>query len=259
MCAFLLTIPVFGLAQDNNPPTPQTTPSSDQAAATQEKASTTAKPGQKKEADEEVPPGRKPKRAEVAAAPSESTPTTKPNEKKPADPLSSADTYKGLRLRNIGPAFVSGRVTSLAVNPFNRAQYYIGVASGGVWKTDNDGLTWNPVFQNEGSFSIGDVKLDPHDPAIVWAGTGENNSQRSVDYGDGVYKSEDGGKSWTNVGLKHSEHIGRIAISPKDSNTVFVASEGPLWSPGGDRGLYKTTDGGKTWKKVLNVSENTGF
>jgi photosystem II stability/assembly factor-like uncharacterized protein len=251
-------IATLGLAQDI-PPTPQITPSSDQAAATQERASTTAKPGQKKEADEEVPAGRRPKRAGAAAAPSESTAATKPSEKKPADPLTSADTYKGLRLRSIGPAFVSGRVNSLAVNPFNRAQYYVGVASGGVWKTDNAGLTWNPVFQNEGSFSIGDVKLDPHDPAVIWVGTGENNSQRSVDYGDGVYKSEDGGKSWTNVGVKHSEHIGRIAISPKDSNTVFVAAEGPLWSPGGDRGLYKTTDGGKTWKKVLNVSENTGF
>lgn len=233
VCVFVFLIASLGLAQDNTPPVPQATPSSDQAAAAQEKSSTTAK--------------------------GEGDKTANPSAKKPADPLTSPDTYKGLRLRNIGPAFVSGRVTSLAVNPFNRAQYYVGVASGGVWKTDNDGLTWNPVFQNEGSFSIGDVKLDPRDPSVVWVGTGENNSQRSVDYGDGVYKSEDGGKSWTNVGLKHSEHIGRIAISPKDGNTVFVASEGPLWSPGGDRGLYKTTDGGKTWKKVLNVSENTGF
>lgn len=247
----------IALSQDV-PPTPQTTPSSDQAAATQEKASTTAKPGQKKEGDEDVPTGRKPKRGEATGTPAQSS-AAKPAEKKPADPLTSSDTYKGLRLRNIGPAFISGRVTSLAVNPSNRAQYYVGVASGGVWKTDNAGQTWNPVFQNEGAFSMGDVKLDPHDPAIVWVGTGENNSQRSVDYGDGVYKSEDGGKSWTNVGLKHSEHIGRIAIHPKDSNTVFVASEGPLWSPGGDRGLYKTIDGGKTWKKLLNISENTGF
>lgn len=247
------------LAQDDTPPTPQTTPSSDQPAVAQ-KSSTTAKPGERKEGDEDVPGTRKPKRGEQTPAPSASTASaSKPEEKKPADPLTSVDTYRGLHLRSIGPAFVSGRVTSLAVNPFKRAEYYVGVASGGVWKTDNDGLTWNPVFQNEGSFSIGDVKLDPHDPAVVWVGAGENNSQRSVDYGDGVYKSEDAGKSWTNMGLKHSEHIGRIAISPKDSNTVFIAAEGPLWSPGGDRGLYKTTDGGKSWKKVLNVSENTGF
>jgi photosystem II stability/assembly factor-like uncharacterized protein len=241
-----LFLAIFSLAQDNAPPTPQMTPSSEEQAA-QEKSSTT------------VPTSRKPKRGEQTPAQPSASATSKPAEKKPADPLTSADTYRDLKLRSIGPALVSGRVTSLAVNPFNRAQYYVGVASGGVWKTDNDGLTWNPVFEHEGSFSIGDVKLDPRDPAIVWIGTGENNSQRSVDYGDGVYKSEDDGKSWTNVGLKHSEHIGRIAISPKDSNTVFVAAEGPLWSPGGDRGLYRTTDGGKSWKKVLNVSENTGF
>ena len=254
---FFFFISTFTLGQEA-PPTPQTTPSSDQPTM-QEKASTTAKPGQKKEGDEDVPAGRKPKRGEATGTPAQSSAPAKPTEKKPTDPLTSSDTYKGLRLRSIGPAFISGRVTSLAVNPSNRAQYYVGVASGGVWKTDNAGHTWNPVFQNEGAFSIGDVKLDPHDPAIVWVGTGENNSQRSVDYGDGVYKSEDGGKSWTNVGLKHSEHIGRIAIHPKDGNTVFIASEGPLWSPGGDRGLYKTMDGGKTWKRVLNVSENTGF
>ncbi|HJW99703.1 MAG TPA: hypothetical protein VJ453_06065 [Terriglobales bacterium] len=249
----------FSFAQEI-PPGPQTTPSSDQVtAAAQEKSSTTAKPGSKKEGDEEVPSTRKSKREATLLAPGETASGGKATDKKPVDPLTSVDTYRGLHLRSIGPAFVSGRVTSLAVNPFNRAQYYVGVASGGVWKTDNDGHTWNPVFQNEGSFSIGDVKLDRHDPAVVWVGTGENNSQRSVSYGDGVYKSEDGGKSWTNVGLKHSEHIGRIAIHPKDSNTVFVAAEGPLWSPGGDRGLYKTTDGGKSWKKVLNVSENTGF
>jgi len=254
---FVASISLLASPQDL-PPTPTATPSSEQEEAAQAKSSTTAKPGQEKEGDEELPASRKPKRRQ-ATAPASAAPASTLNEKKPADPLTSPDTYRGLHLRSIGPAFISGRVTSLAVNPFNRAQYYVGVASGGVWKTNNDGLTWDPVFQNEGSFSIGDVKLDPHDPSIVWVGTGENNSQRSVDYGDGVYKSEDGGKSWTNLGLKHSEHIGRIAISPKDSNTVFVAAEGPLWSPGGDRGLYRTTDGGKSWKKVLSVSENTGF
>ena len=254
--AFLLLTTTIGLSQDNTPPNPVMTPSSEEAAA-QEKSSTTSKPGQKKEGDEEVPSNRKPKTSQPPAAGAASSPATA--EKKPADPLTSPDTYRGLKMRSIGPAFVSGRVTSLAVNPFKRAQYYVGVASGGVWKTDNDGLTWSPIFEHEGSFSIGDVKLDPRDPAIVWVGTGENNSQRSVDYGDGIYKSEDGGKSWTNLGLKHSEHIGRIAISPRDSNTVFVAAEGPLWSPGGDRGVYRTTDGGRTWKKVLNASENTGF
>src|SRR5947199_4425151 len=100
--------------------------------------------------------------------------------------------------------------------------------------------------------------IDPKNPFTVWVGTGENNSQRSVAYGDGVYRSDDGGKTWKNVGLKKSEHIGRIAIDPRNSDVVFVAAQGPLWSSGGERGLYKTTDGGKTWKPVITVSENTG-
>ncbi|HEX6466572.1 MAG TPA: glycosyl hydrolase, partial [Terriglobales bacterium] len=153
---------------------------------------------------------------------------------------------------------ISGRVIALAVNPRNRAQYYVGGASGGVWKTENDGASWTPVFEHEASYSIGDVKLDPRDPSIVWVGTGESNSQRSVGYGDGIYKSDDGGKSWKNLGLRRSEHIGRIAIDPKHSNVVYVAAEGPLWSSGGDRGLYKTIDGGQSWNKVLNISEHTG-
>ncbi|HEX9092604.1 MAG TPA: glycosyl hydrolase, partial [Coriobacteriia bacterium] len=127
-----------------------------------------------------------------------------------------------------------------------------------MWKTDNGGITFTPVFDGEGSYSIGCVTIDPRNPHVVWVGTGENNAQRSVGYGDGVYKSEDGGKSWKNVGLKASEHIGKILVHPKDSNVVYVAAQGPLWSKGGDRGLYKTTDGGKTWKAVLTVSENTG-
>ena len=125
----------------------------------------------------------------------------------------------------------------------------MAVASGGVWKTTNAGTTWTPIFDNEGSYSIGCVALDPKNPQVVWVGTGENNSQRSVGYGDGVYRSDDGGKIWKNVGLKSSEHIARILIDPRNSNVVYVAAQGPLWSTGGDRGLFKTVDGGKTWKK----------
>jgi photosystem II stability/assembly factor-like uncharacterized protein len=170
----------------------------------------------------------------------------------------TADTFSGLKFRLIGPAVASGRVMSIAVNPKDKFEYYVGVASGGVWKTVNDGTTWTPVFDKEGSYSIGWVTLDPNDPAVVWVGTGESNSQRSVSYGDGIYRSDDGGKNWTNLGLKKSEHIGRVVIDPRDSKVVYVAAEGPLWGPGGDRGLYKTTDGGKSWKAVLTISENTG-
>src|SRR5689334_5239736 len=148
------------------------------------------------------------------------------------------DTFSGLRARSIGPAVTSGRVMSIAVDPTNNAVFYVGAASSGVWKTVNGGASFQPVFDTQGSFSIGWVAVDPKRPSIVWVGTGERNSQRSVAYGDGVYKSEDGGRSWTNVGLKASEHIGRVVIDPKDGDTVYVAAQGPLWGPGGDRGLY---------------------
>lgn len=174
----------------------------------------------------------------------------------PPDPVQMA--LGGLRFRNIGPAVTGGRVNAFAVDPNDRSKYYAAVASGGVWKTVNGGTTWTPVFDNEGSYSIGAITLDPKNPSTVWVGTGEHNSQRSVGYGDGVYKSEDGGRSWRNMGLKTSEHIGKIVIDPRDSNVVFVAAQGPLWSGGGERGLYKTTDGGKTWKAVIPGTENTG-
>jgi photosystem II stability/assembly factor-like uncharacterized protein len=173
------------------------------------------------------------------------------------DPMSSP-TFAGLRLRSIGPAFTGGRIVALAVDPNDFNRYYIGVASGGVWKTINNGTTFTPIFDGEGSYSIGAVALDPKNPLTVWVGTGENNSQRSVSYGDGVYRSDDGGRSWKNMGLKASEHVARFAIDPRDSNVVYVAAQGPLWGPGGDRGLFKTTDGGKTWKNVLSISEHTG-
>src|ERR1700730_15044409 len=170
----------------------------------------------------------------------------------------TADTFAGLKFRLIGPAVASGRVMSIAVNPKNKNEYYVGVASGGVWKTVNDGTTWTPVFDGEVSYSIGWVVLDPNDPSVMWVGSGQSNSQRSVSYGDGIYRSEDGGKSWQNLGLKKSEHIGRRVIGPRDSKVVYVGAEGPLWGPGGDRGLYKSADGGKSWKAVLTISENTG-
>ena len=184
-----------------------------------------------------------------AATPPKTDPPAKPDFVPPVN---------AFRLRNIGPSITSGRVAALAVNPTNRSHYFVAVASGGVWKTTNAGTTFTPVFDGEGSFSIGAVTIDPADANTIWVGSGENNSQRSVAYGDGVYKSTDGGKSWTNMGLKASEHIAKIVVHPKDSDTVFVAAQGPLWGPGGDRGLYKTTDGGKTWAKLLATDENSG-
>ncbi len=172
--------------------------------------------------------------------------------------LLSPATFAGLKLRSIGPALMSGRVGDLAVDPGNPARYFVAVSSGGVWKTENAGTTYEPVFDAEASYSIGCVTLDPNNPHVVWVGSGENNSQRSVSWGDGVYKSLDGGKSWKNMGLKKSEHIGMIRVDPRDSNVVYVAAQGPLWGPGGDRGLYKTTDGGATWERILHISENTG-
>ena len=174
------------------------------------------------------------------------------------NPMNS-QTFAGLKLRLIGPALLSGRIVDIAVNPKDKSTFYIAAASGGVWKTTNKGTSFTPVFDTQGSYSIGCVAIDQNNPHIVWVGSGENNSQRSVSYGDGVYKSIDDGKTWKNMGLKNSEHIGMILIDPRNSNVVYVAAQGPLWGPGGDRGLYKTTDGGNTWEQVLKISENTGI
>ncbi len=170
----------------------------------------------------------------------------------------SAKTFSGLELRSIGPAINSGRVSDFAVHPDAHHIIYAATASGGLWRTINAGITWTPIFDKQASYSIGCVTLDPTNPNVVWVGTGENNSQRSVAFGDGVYKSLDGGQNWKNVGLDDSEHIGMIAIDPRDSNVVYVAAQGPLWSSGGDRGVYKTTDGGESWERVLHISDDTG-
>ncbi|HPI20285.1 MAG TPA: glycosyl hydrolase, partial [Candidatus Kapabacteria bacterium] len=174
------------------------------------------------------------------------------------DTLLTSSILSGMKLRLIGPGVISGRIGDIAVNHLDKSTFYVAVASGGVWKTTNNGTSFTPIFDSQSSYSIGCVALDPNNPYIVWIGTGENNSQRSVAYGDGVYKSIDGGKSWNRVGLEKSEHIGKILIDPRNSNVVYVAAQGPLWGAGGDRGLYKTTDGGSSWECVLKISENTG-
>ncbi|MEL6686160.1 MAG: glycosyl hydrolase [Pseudomonadota bacterium] len=164
-----------------------------------------------------------------------------------------------LPLRLIGPAYPSGRISDFAFFPDGHHHYLVGVASGGLWETKNAGTTWTPIFDNEGTYAIGVVEIAPSDEKTIWVGTGENNAQRSVAFGDGVYKSIDGGETWTNMGLKDSGHISQIWIHPDDADTVLVASQGPLWSDGGDRGLYKTVDGGATWTAILTVDEHTGI
>jgi photosystem II stability/assembly factor-like uncharacterized protein len=163
-----------------------------------------------------------------------------------------------LRLRSIGPAITSGRIADFAVHPKDRSIYYVATASGGVWKTTNAGTTYEPLFDSQGSYSIGCITMDPNNPNIIWVGTGENNGQRSVGYGDGIYRSKDGGQSWEHLGLKASEHIAKIIVDPRNSDVVYVAAMGPLWSAGGDRGLYKTVDGGQNWELVLELDEHTG-
>ncbi|NNF17665.1 MAG: glycosyl hydrolase, partial [Gammaproteobacteria bacterium] len=183
--------------------------------------------------------------------------STAQSDEKPAPGLND-ETFAGLELRGIGPAFMSGRIADIAVDPTNRSTWYVAVGSGGVWKTTNAGITWKSIFDGQGSYSIGALAIDPNHHQTIWVGTGENIGGRHVGYGDGVYVSRDGGATWENMGLKKSEHIGMIRIDPRDSNTVFVAAQGPLWSAGGERGLYKTTDGGKTWRRVLQGNQYTG-
>ncbi len=183
---------------------------------------------------------------------------SKEKEKPKEDSVYNSKLVSGLKFRSIGPAFCSGRIADFAVNPKNHSDWYVAVASGHVWKTVNNGTTFEPVFDNNGVYSIGCVVIDPNNTSVVWIGTGENNHQRSLGYGNGVYKSSDNGKSWKNMGLKDSRQIGKVLIDPRNSDVVYVAAEGSVWGPGGERGLYKTTDGGKTWKKILEISENTG-
>src|SRR3989454_1622153 len=174
-----------------------------------------------------------------------------------------AGTVSGLPARNIGSAAMSGRIAALtAVDDGGRLTVYIGSASGGVWKSINGGTTFKPVFDKEGTQSIGAVAVDPSNAKNVWVGTGESWTRNSVSIGDGVYKSADGGENWRNVGLKDSERISRILVDPRDGNTVYACATGHLWDDSAERGVYKTTDGGQNWRKVLagaNLSTGCGM
>ena len=169
-----------------------------------------------------------------------------------------SEAVNGLQLRGIGPALMGGRIADIAVSPTHPSTWYVAAGSGNLWKTTNSGITWQPVFDNQASYSIGTVAIDPNHPETVWVGTGENVSGRHVGWGDGIYKSTNGGKTWQQMGLSKSEHIGKILVDPRNSDVVLVAAEGPLWSSGGDRGVYKTEDGGRTWTLVLEIDKNTG-
>ncbi len=170
----------------------------------------------------------------------------------------TADLFKEFKFRALGPSLTTGRIQDVAVDPKNPSVWYVAAAAGGVWKTENRGQTFTSIFDNGGSFNMSCVVIDPKDTNVVWLGTGENANPRSAMYGDGVYKSTNAGETWTRVGFEKSEHIGNIKIDPRNSNVVYVAAQGPLWAPGGDRGLFKTTDGGKTWKAIISISPDTG-
>ncbi|MEM7117880.1 MAG: glycosyl hydrolase [Chloroflexota bacterium] len=182
--------------------------------------------------------------------------TNPPEKEETKDPIAKA--ISSLKLRAIGPALMGGRIADIAIHPHKRNTWYLAVGSGNLWKTTNAGITWKPIFEDQGSYSLGCVTFDPTSPDIVWLGTGENVSGRHVGWGDGVYRSRNGGASWERVGLEKSEHIGKILVDPRDGNVVYVAAEGALWSAGGERGVYKTTDGGENWTAVLEIDENTG-
>jgi len=170
----------------------------------------------------------------------------------------TTETFSGLKFRSIGPALMSGRIADIAIHPQNENIWYIAVGSGGIWKTINSGTTWIPVFDNQGAYSIGCVTIDACNPNVIWAGTGENVGGRHVGYGDGVYRSNDGGITWQNMGLQTSEHISKILVHPENSNIIWVAAQGPLWVKGGERGIFKSIDGGKTWKQTLGDDSWTG-
>jgi len=161
--------------------------------------------------------------------------------------------------RSIGPACTGGRITAVAVDEAKPKRLYVGAANGGVWKTTNNGTTWTPVFDGQSHLSIGDVAVAPSNADIVWVGTGEANARNSVSWGNGVYKSLDGAKTWQHVGLEATAHIGRIVIHPQNPDVVYVAALGRLWAANRERGVYKTMDGGRTWRQVAFVDENTGF
>jgi photosystem II stability/assembly factor-like uncharacterized protein len=179
-------------------------------------------------------------------------------EKDDDESLLSNKTFSGLKLRSVGPALMSGRIADIVIHPNDHNLWYVAVGSGGVWRTENAGVTWKPIFDDQSSYSIGCITIDPSNPHVIWVGTGENVGGRHVGYGDGIYRSQDGGNSWEHKGLKESQHISKIIVHPQHSNIIWMAAQGPLWAKGDERGLYKSTDNGTTWAKKLGDDEWVG-
>ena len=207
--------------------------------------------------EDEVAPNVSPKPAETtvtAATPSSAPTVAAASPTAAATPVQLTDVLcKGLKARSIGPAVMGGRVSDIALDLHNPAAFYVGLATGGLFKTNNNGVTFDPIFDKQSLLSIGAVAVAPSNSDVVWVGTGEGNDRNSSEWGDGVYRSTDGGGTWTNVGLKESRAIPRLVVHPTKPEIAYVAALGSLWKDGGDRGLFKTTDGGKTWKLVLHA------
>src|SRR5881394_2305177 len=167
--------------------------------------------------------------------------------------LLSEALFKNLKARSIGPAVMGGRISDIAIDPRNPFVFYVGLAHGGVFKTSDNGVSFDPIFDKQPALSIGAIAIAPSDSDAIWVGTGEANDRNSSGWGNGVYRSNDGGENWQNVGLKDSRAIGRIVVDPRKPEVAYVAASGHLWADGGERGLFKTTDGGKTWKVILQA------
>jgi len=184
----------------------------------------------------------------LQALPAQDTPQA--TSQRPVDGTLAGNATATMRWRALGPAAFGGRIVDFAVNPKQQRIFYVASASGGLLKTTNNGTSFTPVFQNENTISIGDVAIAPSNPDVLYVGTGEANNQRSSYWGDGIYKSTDAGKTWQHCGLKGSDHIGRIVVHPKDENTVYVAAAGALYSHNKERGVYRSTDAGRSWRHV---------
>src|SRR6266849_2493338 len=208
-------------------------------------------------AQEETPPPAGPvSGASASASPVSTTPplsasvTPVPS---PAPAQLSDVLFKNLKARAVGPAVMGGRVSDIALDPKNPFVFYVGLGHGGVFKTGNNGVSFDPIFDKQPALSIGAIAVAPSDSDVIWVGTGEANDRNSSGWGNGVYRSTDGGEKWENVGLKDSRAIGRIVVDPRKPDVAYVAASGHLWADGGERGLFKTTDAGKTWKLILQA------